>query len=71
VRFHPWLLRGVDVMFRASKTQLPLAKTVRQYLFEGYKDPLLDLLNLLNSSDFNIPFDKFGWFYDVNDDTNY
>jgi scavenger receptor class B, member 1 len=54
-------------MFRVAKIQLPLAKTVRQYLFEGYNDPLLDLLNKLNSSEFNIPFDKFGWFYDVND----
>lgn len=69
VRFSPWLLRGVDLMFRAAKIQLPVTKTVRELLFDGYDDPLLDLLNLIKNSTFNIPFDKFGWFYAVINDT--
>lgn len=52
-------------MFEAAKVKLPLAKTVKEYLFDGYKDPLLDLINLINSTEFKIPFDKFGWFYAV------
>uniref|UniRef100_A0A182QLD0 Scavenger receptor class B n=1 Tax=Anopheles farauti TaxID=69004 RepID=A0A182QLD0_9DIPT len=37
-------------------------KPVRELLFEGVKDPLLDLLKTINSTELNIPFDKFGWF---------
>lgn len=35
---------------------------MRELLFEGVKDPLLDLLKTINSTSLNIPFDKFGWF---------
>uniref|UniRef100_A0AAG5DQF4 Scavenger receptor class B n=1 Tax=Anopheles atroparvus TaxID=41427 RepID=A0AAG5DQF4_ANOAO len=37
-------------------------KPVRQLLFEGVEDPLLDLLKTLNITELQIPFDKFGWF---------
>jgi hypothetical protein len=34
-------------------------------MFEGYEDELLNITSTLNVSDFNVPFDKFGWFYPV------
>jgi len=58
-------MEAVNIMFKVAKVKLPLAKTVREYLFEGYKDPLLDLINTINNTEFKIPFDKFGWFYNV------
>lgn len=46
-------------------------KTVRELLFDGYDDPLLDFLKKLNSSSVKIPFDKFGWFAERNGSKTY
>lgn len=47
-----------------------ITKTVSQLLFEGYEDPLLDLADKIPPAlGIEIPqgYDKFGWFYNVND----
>ncbi|XP_012253552.2 protein croquemort-like isoform X2 [Athalia rosae] len=62
------IVNGVLVQLRKT---LFTTKTVRELLFEGYDDQLLDFARKLNMSRFNIPFDKFGWFYDRNGSTTY
>lgn len=46
-----------------------IRKTVRELLFDGYDDPLLDILKKWKK--FNIPFSKFGWFVERNDSSTY
>ncbi len=48
-------------------TKIWVKKSVREFLFDGYGDPLLDLAKLIPTSivPVSIPFDKFGWFYTV------
>lgn len=47
--------------------QVHIKKTVGQFLFEGYSDPLIDVANMIPFfvGDNLPPFDKFGWFYTV------
>lgn len=49
-----------------KKVDLFVTKTVREFLFDGYYDPLLDLLKKLKVRDLDMPFQQFGWFADVN-----
>lgn len=48
-----------------------VTKKVREVLFDGYQDKLLDFVRKLNKKGLNIPFDKFGWFYDRNNSGTY
>lgn len=48
-----------------------VTQKVREFLFDGYDDELLDFLKSTNSSAFNIPFDKFGWFVERNGSWSY
>ena len=44
-----------------------IEKKVRELLFEGYSDPLLDIAKFI-PPDFPVkipPYDRFGWFYTV------
>jgi scavenger receptor class B, member 1 len=51
----------IDFMLE-SRGSLMNTKTVRELLFDGYQDPILDLVKALNATDFPaIPFDNFGW----------
>lgn len=53
-------------------TNLTVTKPVREFLFDGYYDPLVNISKLV---DFilpvTIPFDKFGWFYARNGSETY
>lgn len=45
-----------------------VVKNARELLFEGYQDDLIDMARELARFDpetFAIPYDRFGWFYDV------
>ncbi|CAG7823679.1 unnamed protein product [Allacma fusca] len=57
----------------ALGTRLYVTKKVREFLFEGYTDPLLDLAQLIPKglAPVSIPFDKFGWFYTRNGSADY
>jgi len=52
---------------RLFGTRLVVRKKVREFLFDGYNDPLLDLASIIPPEfvPVSIPFDKFGWFYTV------
>lgn len=55
------------------RTKVHTTKTVREFLFEGYSDPLLNLASILPAgvTPVQIPFDKFGWFYSRNGSATY
>ena len=43
-------------------------KTASELLFEGYQDDLIDMardISGFGKDKFNIPYDRFGWFYGV------
>ena len=50
---------------------LTATKSVREWLYDGYDDPLLDFLKSLNTSRFDIPFKRFGWFVERNNSKTY
>ncbi|XP_076360019.1 protein croquemort-like [Tachypleus tridentatus] len=53
---------AVDQMLNLTHSSWFVEKPVRQLLFEGYRDPLID-----ESRSFSpIPHEKFGWFYGKN-----
>jgi len=46
--------------------------TAGEWIFDGYDDGLLDLINPLRDITYiQIPFEKFGWFYDRNGSAAY
>lgn len=64
LRFKPKLIRraagrAMDIVGE----KLTVSKPVKELLFEGYQDRLLDIAARLNISGFTM--DKFGWFYKV------
>lgn len=67
----------IDGLFLEQNTQLFIKKTARELIFDGYNDPILELLKKIkNSSPFNlpipdIPFTKFGWFAERNNSADY
>lgn len=50
---------------------LTITRTVRELVFDGYDDKILDVLRRLNLKKFEIPFDRFGWFVDRNGSSSY
>ncbi|KAF4527839.1 hypothetical protein B566_EDAN014640, partial [Ephemera danica] len=49
-----------------------VTKTVRELLFDGYEDPLISLAGKLPAlAKIDIPFDRFGWFYERNNSDVY
>lgn len=50
-------------MILKGRANVTVTKPVRELLFDGYDDPLLDLLRNAHLPNVNVPFDKFGWFY--------
>ncbi|RZC38035.1 CD36 domain containing protein, partial [Asbolus verrucosus] len=68
---HAIVKMGVNFFLEEKKINLTVTKTVKEFLFEGYDDPLLDLLKKLHMKSINIPFDKFGWFVTRNESIDY
>ncbi|KAG1677321.1 Protein croquemort [Nymphon striatum] len=47
--------------------KIHVTKTVGQFLFEGYQDDVIDFgRNMTKFTGIEIPFDKFGWYYNKN-----
>uniref|UniRef100_A0A6M2DE38 Putative plasma membrane glycoprotein cd36 n=1 Tax=Xenopsylla cheopis TaxID=163159 RepID=A0A6M2DE38_XENCH len=68
---HYLIQKAVDLLMREKREKLVITKSVRELLFDGYKDPLIDLIRKMNNTGFQIPFDKFGWFYARNNSKTY
>lgn len=63
---------GVNFILNNRGGSLVVSKSVRELLFDGYDDPLLDLLKEANSSAYPIPpFSRFGWFVERNESSSY
>ncbi|XP_073949908.1 protein croquemort-like [Choristoneura fumiferana] len=70
VRFERTVLKvGVDLFIRAFHRNLFLTANVSTWLFDGIDDPILDIASRF--PEIEIPFDKFGWFYDRNGSLEY
>lgn len=62
---HPVVKMGVNFFIQEKRVNLTVTKTAKEFIFDGYDDPLLDLLKKLHMRNINIPFDKFAWFITV------
>lgn len=56
---------GLNVALSSTQT-MDVTKPIRQLLFEGYRNTLIDTAkNLPLFAGVSVPFDRFGWFYKV------
>lgn len=63
---------AIDFILNTKGGSLMISKTVRDLLFDGYDDPLLDLLKEADSPAYPLPpFDRFGWFVERNESSSY
>lgn len=51
--------------------KLYVTKPVREWIFEGYQDDLIDFLNRFNTTKIKIPYKRFGWLVDRNNSLEY
>ncbi|KAJ8922773.1 hypothetical protein NQ315_007808 [Exocentrus adspersus] len=68
---HHLVKRGVNFFLKEKRVRLAVTKNVSQFLFDGYEDPMLDLVHKLNITGFNVPYTKFGWFVERNGSAEY
>ncbi|XP_063923232.1 protein croquemort-like isoform X2 [Zophobas morio] len=68
---HSLVKMGIDFFLEEKKINLTVTKTAREFLFDGYEDPILDLLKKLHLKNMDIPFTKFGWFANRNGSITY
>lgn len=57
-------------LLTVSGEKMFVNKTVKELLYDGYEDKILDVVNQLNTS-ISIPFKKFGYFVDRNGSKTY
>ncbi|KPJ06853.1 Protein croquemort [Papilio machaon] len=68
MRNEPLFLRvAVNVFMGMNHKNLFLTANVSSWLFDGISDPLFDIAAQFPDLPFEIPFDKFGWFYSRNE----
>lgn len=52
--------------FSMTKQEIHVIRSVREMLFDGYSDGLINMARSMPSfSGVKVPFDKFAWFYKV------
>lgn len=61
--------KQVSMGLNLYQHQAFITKEARELLFEGYEDDLIDMAHEVakfgNPFKLNIPYDRFGWFYQV------
>lgn len=62
---------AVNVILNKKNGKLTVTKPVSEWLFDGYEDELLQFIKVINSTAFDVPYDKFGWFVDRNKSAGY
>lgn len=60
-----------DVFMKMFHEHMFLRANVSSWLFDGIYDPVLDFTAHFPDMPFNIPYDKFGWFYERNGSIEY
>lgn len=68
---HYLVKKAVNYFFIIKGEKIYIQKSVREILFDGYDDPLIDIASKLNISSLNLPFTKFAWFVDRNNSATY
>ncbi|XP_066248766.1 protein croquemort [Euwallacea similis] len=68
---HYLVKKAINMFFEEKGELIYVRKPVRELLFEGYDDPLVDMMSKLNMSSIKIPFKKFGWFSERNNSVTY
>uniref|UniRef100_A0A1B0D2U3 Protein croquemort n=1 Tax=Phlebotomus papatasi TaxID=29031 RepID=A0A1B0D2U3_PHLPP len=61
----------VNFLFKEKHAHMTITKSVRELLFDGYDDPILDFIRKLNISGFVIPFNRVGWFVERNESSTH
>lgn len=56
---------AIDICIRMYHKGIFLRASVGSWLFDGIEEPLLNLASQLHTLSLDIPYDKFGWFYQV------
>lgn len=62
-----WIYVLTNYYLKLTNIDKPyLTKTASEYIFDGYDDPILDvIIKLKDFVHIDIPFKKVGWFYGV------
>ncbi|XP_045485858.1 protein croquemort [Pieris rapae] len=68
---HPLIKVTVDVFLRTLHEHMFLSAPVADWLFNGIDDPVLRIVEHFPDLPINIPYDKFGWFYNRNGSREY
>lgn len=56
---------GIEFFILEKHEKFIITKTAQEFLFDGYDDPFINLAKKLHIKGMDIPYDKFGWFYNV------
>ncbi|XP_049825734.1 protein croquemort isoform X2 [Aethina tumida] len=62
---------GIEFFILEKHEQFIITKTAQEFLFDGYDDPFINLAKKLHIKGMDIPYDKFGWFYNRNGSADY
>jgi scavenger receptor class B protein 1 len=68
---HPIVRIGVNFFLEEKRINLTVTQSAKEFIFEGYEDPMLTLLKKLHLKHIDIPFTKFGWFAARNGSIDY
>lgn len=62
-----WIFVLTNFLFKISYINKPyVTKTASEFIFDGYEDPILDVVIKLNQYiPIDLPFKRVGWFYGV------
>ena len=56
---------GVSDMLRSLEANIFVKRSVRELLFDGYEDSVMDIGSAFGQGHGQVVLDKFGWFYKV------
>lgn len=56
-------VKGLEFSLNAFNQKMYTTKTANEWMFQGYADPMISTAKMIGLAD--LPFDKFGWFYEV------
>lgn len=72
MRYEPKLMQIIgDALLDWDHAELTITKSIRELIFDGYDEKILQLMHKLHLKQFPIPFTKFGWFVDRNASSSY
>uniref|UniRef100_A0A1B0FMP8 Plasma membrane glycoprotein CD36 n=1 Tax=Glossina morsitans morsitans TaxID=37546 RepID=A0A1B0FMP8_GLOMM len=61
----------LNFMLNHEGGNLYVTRPVKEWIFDGFQDELIDFLSLFNTSKINIPYKRFGWMVERNASLDY